>query len=35
MSRVGGNVTVDNDGPVETELGATVELLTATSWVEI
>lgn len=35
MSRVGGNVTVDNDGPVETELGTTVELLTATSWVEI
>lgn len=35
MSRVGGNVTVDNAGPVETELGAMVELLTATSWVEI
>lgn len=35
MSRVGGNVTVDNDGPVETELGTTVELLTTTSWVEI
>jgi hypothetical protein len=34
-SRVGGNATVDNDGPVETELGTTIDLLTVTSWVEI
>ena len=34
-SRVGGTSYVENTGPVATELGSTVELLTATSWTEL
>lgn len=35
VSYVGGNATVNNTGPVDTQIGSTVDLLTATSWAEI
>jgi hypothetical protein len=34
-SYVAGNVYVQNTGPVLTEIGATIDLLTATSWTEL
>lgn len=34
-SYMGGNGYVTNTGPIATEIGATVELLTATSWTEL
>lgn len=34
-SYVGGNATVNNSGPIATELGTTLELLTAVSWTEL
>lgn len=34
-SYVGGNAWVSNTGPVDTEIGSTVDLLTATSWTEL
>lgn len=34
-SYVGGNAVVNNSGPIHTEVGATIELLTAISWTEL